>query len=47
MTGIFQETGLLGMIEASDYDPLGSISSFIVEILEVCCGNLKSTDVTK
>lgn len=47
MRGIFQETGPLGMLEASDYDALDFVSPFIGSFLDVRCGNLESADVTK
>lgn len=47
MTVIFQETGLIGMLEASDYYVLDSVSTFIGAFLDVCCGSLESADMTK
>lgn len=47
MTGIIQEMGLTGILEASDYDALDFLSFVFGAILDVLCGNLESAEVMK
>lgn len=40
------ETGIIGMLEAADYDAIDMVSPFLGAIADVCCGHSDAGRVT-
>ncbi|NJK52916.1 MAG: hypothetical protein HC936_08975 [Leptolyngbyaceae cyanobacterium SU_3_3] len=47
LTGLFNENGLHGMLEASDYDAVDNVSPFLGAIVDSLCGLNSTAEVTK
>ena len=46
LSGFFTDSGILGMLEASDLDRIDEVSPFLGAIIDRCCGETKNAPVT-
>lgn len=47
LNGFFTETGIVGMLEAKEYDSVDMVSPFLGAIIDACCGLTDTADVTQ
>lgn len=47
LSGFFLDTGVIGMLEASDYDNMDMVSTFIAALIDTCCGTSEDAPVTE
>lgn len=43
----FTENGILGIVEATDFESVGLVSPFLGEIVDTLCGDSSTATVTK